>query len=96
MCLVKKRHIRLKLLSSALIPFLCSGLMLVGAVPVYMLMHWLLGNIFSTYFTETFALIFAAVVGVVVYAFSMKKTGGMDSEDFALILPAKIRKKLKL
>ncbi len=96
MCLVKRRNIKLKLMSSALIPFLCSGLMLVGAVPVYMLMHWLLGNIFSTYFTETFALIFAAVVGIVVYAFSMKKTGGMDSEDFALILPAKIRKKLKL
>ena len=96
MCLVKRRNIKLKLMSSALIPFLCSGLMLVGAVPVYMLMHWLLGNIFSTYFTETFALVSAAVVGIVVYAFSMKKTGGMDSEDFALILPAKIRKKLKL
>jgi hypothetical protein len=48
------------------------------------------------YFTQTLSLVSAAVIGIVVYAFSMKKTGGMDSEDFALILPAKIRKKFKL
>lgn len=95
-CLLKRRNIKLKLFSEAVLPFLCSGLMLVGAVPVYLLMNWLFGLFMSVYFTETFALIFAAVAGIVIYAFTMKKTGGMDSDDFALILPAKIRKKLKL
>ena len=95
-CLVKKRGIKLKLASGAMIPFLCSGFMLLGAIPVYLFMYWFLSLFASIYFTETIALIFAAVVGIVVYAFTMKKTGGMDSEDFALILPAKIRKKLKL
>lgn len=96
LCLVKRRNIKLKLLSTALLPFLCSGLMLVGAVPAYLFMNWLFGLFMNYYFTQTLSLVSAAVVGIVVYAFSMKKTGGMDSEDFALILPAKIRKKLKL
>ena len=95
-CLVKRRGIKLKLASSALLPFLCSGFMLIAAVPVYLIVYWLFDLFASIYFTETIALIFAAVAGVVVYAFTMKKTGGMDSEDFALILPAKIRKKFKL
>ena len=67
-----------------------------GAVPAYLFMNWLFGLFMNYYFTQTLSLVSAAVVGIVVYAFSMKKTGGMDSEDFALILPAKIRKKLKL
>jgi len=95
-CLVKKRGIKLKLVSGAMLPFLCSGFMLIAAVPVYFVVYWLFGMFVSIYFTETIALIFAAIAGVVVYAFTMKKTGGMDSEDFALILPAKIRKKFKL
>lgn len=96
LCLVKRRKIKLKLISSAIIPLLCSGLMLVCAVPAYLLMHLLLSLLFKVYITETLSLVFAAAVGVVAYAFFMKKTGGMDSEDFALILPAKIRKKFKL
>jgi len=95
-CLVKKRGIKLKLVGSAMLPLLCSGFMLIGAVPVYLIMYWFLNLFASVYFTETIALIFAALAAVVIYAFSMKKTGGMDSEDFALILPAKIRKKFKL
>ena len=38
----------------------------------------------------------AAIAGVIVYFYAMKKTGGMDSSDFSLILPEKFRKKLRL
>lgn len=96
MCLVKKRGLKIKVLDTAVLPAICGGIMLAGSIPVYLIMNFLLGKLFGTYITESGALIFAAVAGVIVYFYSMKKTGGMDSEDFALILPAKIRQKLKL
>ena len=79
-----------------MIPMICGGLMLVGSMPVYLLSDFLLGKFAGTYVTETFSLILAAAAGTVVYFYAMKKTGGMDSSDFSLILPAHLRKKLKL
>lgn len=96
MCLVKRRKIKINLFSSLAMPALCSGFMLIGAVPVYLAFSSIIGMFAGAYFTKTISLIFAGIVGVVVYVVTMRKTGGMDSEDIGLILPAKIRKKLKL
>ena len=65
-------------------------------MPVYIAFSSIIGMLAGAYFTKTISLIFAGIVGVVVYVVTMRKTGGMDSEDIGLILPAKIRKKLKL
>ena len=70
--------------------------MLVGSLPVYLLFHFLLGKFAGVYITETISLMMAAVVGVLVYFYAMKKTGGMDRNDFSLILPEKVRRKFKL
>ncbi|MBS5571346.1 MAG: polysaccharide biosynthesis protein [Clostridiales bacterium] len=95
-CLVRKRGVRIKMFQLTMIPMICGGLMLVGSMPVYLLSDFLLGKFAGTYVTETFSLILAAAAGIVVYFYAMKKTGGMDSSDFSLILPAHLRKKLKL
>lgn len=95
-CLVRKRGMRIRILDLAILPMLCGGLMLVGSLPVYLLFHFLLGKFTGVYLTESCSLIAAAAVGILVYFYAMKKTGGMNGDDFALILPAKIRKKLKL
>lgn len=94
--LVKHRNIKVKIFSSAILPFFCGGIMLIGAVSAYLAVNLLLSKFAGSYITHTFSLIAAAASGVFVYFFAMRKTGGMDDEDFALILPAKIRKKLKL
>ncbi len=95
-CLVKKRGLRIEIVNLAILPMICGGMMLAGSMPVYLVFQWLLGKFTGVYITETVSVLFAAVTGIVVYLFMMKKTGGMSSEDFALILPAKIRRKLKL
>ena len=95
-CLVRKRGVQIKMFRLTMIPMICGGLMLVGSMPVYLLSDFLLGKFAGTYVTETISLILAAAAGIVVYFYAMKKTGGMDSSDFSLILPANLRKKLKL
>lgn len=95
-CLVRKRNIKIRIFSLGVLPLICSGFMMVASVPVYLLFSTLLGKFTGNYITEALSLVAAAIVGVVTYFYAMKKTGGMDSEDFALILPASVRKKLKL
>jgi len=95
-CLVRKRGLKIKIVDFAIIPMICGGLMLVGSLPVYLLFHFLLGKFAGVYITETISLMMAAVVGVLVYFYAMKKTGGMDRNDFSLILPEKVRRKFKL
>ncbi len=95
-CLVKKRGLHIKLFETAALPAICGGIMLAGSMPVYMIMNFILGKISGNYITESVSLIFAAIAGVLSYLYSMKKTGGMEDEDFDLILPAGLRKKLRL
>ncbi len=94
--LKRKKNIKISLFKSFLLPATCSILMLVGAVPVYLGAHLLFDLFLNSYLADTVSLILAAITGVILYVITMRKTGGMTSEDLDLILPAKVRRKLKL
>ena len=92
--LKKDRNINIKIHKLVIIPLLSSGIMIVFASLIYFGSDYLIGKVFGTYVTSLISLLFAAVVGVVVYFLTMYKLRGINEEDISLVLPKRITGKL--
>jgi len=92
--LKKDRNINIKIHKLVIIPLLSSGVMIVFASLIYFGSDYLIGKVFGTYVTSLISLLFAAVVGVVVYFLTMYKLHGINEEDVSLVLPKRITGKL--
>lgn len=90
--LIRKRGLKVRILSTAAPSILGSAVMLVPSVPCYILLSKLLG---ASYAANLFTFVLSAGIAIVTYFAIMVKIGGICKEDVDSISP-KISKILRL